>query len=350
MKNKTLIFIILLLIVTLSVFFYFQNSRTLKTNTNLLESRGFRFGLLTGLGGLGDRGFNDMQFNGMILARRNYGIEYEYAFPKTAEDNVELIAELIKKNCNVIILGGGYHAIEPLDYYSKNYPEILFVILDDVPLEYRPNVASILFRQNEGSFLAGVIAGLMTETNNLGVVGGMDIAVIRDFYVGFSAGARYVNPEISIHIDFIDHHITEGIPWANPIVAYELSELMYYEHNVDILFAAAGASSMGVYNLAREKNIYAVGVDSNQDYLAEGTILTSMMKNLDIAINYIVGEILEGNFENKRYSMGLKEGGVSLSPMAYTRELIGRENLEMVSKIENMIINKELLVPSSYER
>lgn len=311
-------------------------------------SSGHVFGLTTGLGELGDFAFNDMQYNGMVMAKRQFGISFHYNSPKTVEEDDQMIEELIKKGCNVIFAGGGYHMIDPVDRLAPKYPHILFILLDDTPKTLYKNVAGITFKQNEGSYLAGILAASMTKTGVIGSVAAMDIPVINDFLVGYEAGAKYVKPNIRIHSLYLEKEYNEKNPFSAPKTAYKATKRLITAYNADVIFQVASASGTGVFNAAQEAKRFAIGVDSDQDYLAKGFVLSSMMKRLDVAILFMVERILANNFENKVYSLGLKENGVGLSSMQYTKDIIPQGVIERIKKAEKDIIEGKLYVPSAY--
>jgi len=356
MKNsqKTIIGIAGILVIAVLIFLFTFQTNQSRINGNLeqqtITKQNLKLGLITGLGGLGDKSFNDMQYRGMIMARREYGIEFEYLTPGKEEDDYLLMQQLIEKKCNVIIGGGGYHNIEPIEILSEKYPEILFVLLDDFARTYRKNVASVSFRQNEGSFLAGALAALVSDSKKIGVVAAMDIKVINDFIIGYEEGAHYIHNSFTIYKSYISTG-SDGIsPWNKPEMAYEKAVDLYDNKGVDVIFAVASASGMGVFRAAQKKEKFAIGVDSDQDYLAEGYILSSMMKNLDVGILFIVEKILKNEFENKAYILGLKENGIGLSPMTFTRNVVSDQMLEKLDVIKSKILKGELKVKSVYDK
>lgn len=311
----------------------------------------YKIGLITGFGGLGDKAFNDMEYNGVIGARMKFGVDFLYRSPTKAADDVPLIEELIAQGCNVIIAGGGFHQFEPVDILSRKYPNVIFILLDSPAKSYPPNLSAVVFRQNEGSYLAGALAALMSKTGVIGIVAAMNIDVINDFIVGYNAGAAAVSPQIRVIVNFIEDKYPEkttGLsPFANPDGAYTLASGMYSSGNADVIFSVASASGVGIFNAAQEKHRYAIGVDSDQDFLAEGYILTSMMKFLDRSIMKVVEELIKGTLENRLYSFGLKEGGVDLSPMQYTRDKIPQGILERIQELKKSIINGTIIVPTA---
>ncbi len=348
-KNAKLILIVSVIIIGLIISFFINQNHIKSQNiVDKQENEPIIFGLATGSGGLGDKAFNDMQFNGMLMAKRNYDIKFIYDSPMSETDDFQVIEGLIKKKAKVVILGGGFHMVDPLDSLATLYPDIKFVILDDKAKNYYPNVASIMFKQNEGSFLVGALAALESKTNHIAMIGAINIDIINDFYEGYKAGAKYINPNINVSVRYIADYNDETSPFANPQRAYKIAESLYKNSNVDIIYQVAAGSGLGVFNAAKQFKKYAIGVDSDQDYLAETYILTSMMKRLDIGINMIIGNILEGKFENKPYKLGLKENGISLSEMKFTKEMINADTLQKLKSIESDIINGKIIVPTLY--
>ncbi len=344
---KVTMFVVFLIF---SLFACTKNSDTEnKKNNGTNNASGYVFGLTTGLGDLGDYAFNDMQYNGMIMAKKQFGINFYYNSPKTEDEDEAKLLELIKKGCNVIFAGGGYHMIDPIDKIAPMYPQVLFILLDDKPKTLYKNVAGIMFKQNEGSFLAGMLAASMSKTNSIGSVSAMNIEVINDFIIGYEAGARYVNPTIRFKNIYLAEDMGEKNPFSAPQTASLASKKLISDFKTDVIFQIASASGNGVFNTAKDMKIYAIGVDSDQDYLAKGVILTSMMKRLDIAILFMVERVLSNNFENKVYNLGLKENGIGLSPMRYTKNIIPENVQNAIKKAEKEIIEGKMYVPSYYK-
>lgn len=343
--KKIILSVLLVVIIFLGAYFF----TSVRKDEDLVTEKenSFIFGLATGTGGLGDKAFNDMQFNGMLMAKRNYRINFIYDSPNDFTDAAIVIQRLIDKKASVIIAGGGFHMVEPVDSLARVYPEILFIILDDLAREYLPNVASLTFKQNEGSFLAGAIAAMESKSNKIAMIGAINHQVINDFYIGYEAGAEFAKPGVTVIKEYIENYDRQTSPFANPQVAFEIANQLYNQKGVDVIFQVASGSGMGVFNAARLNNSYAIGVDSDQDYLAEGYILTSMMKRLDTGIEMIVGKIINNEFENKPFSLGLKENGISLSEMKYTKDKLNPKHLIMLENIKNEIIDGLIKVPST---
>lgn len=339
----------LFILILISVYYIFFINKTVSDSSAEKEKtinkiHKYKFGLATGLGKLGDKSYNDMLYNGMINAQKKFGIIFDYEEPENSKDTKRALLDLINKDCSVIFAGEGYIMPYHVDSLAQVHKDIRFIVIDSEALNYYPNVSSITFKQNEGSFLAGVLSAQMSETGNIAAVGGTDISVIQDFITGYKAGAEYINPNINVYTDFVSR-LDKDNPWSNPQAGKEIADKLFEEKNTDIIFGIAAASNIGIFNSASEHNKYAVGVDSDQDFLKKGTVLTSMMKRLDKGIVFMVEKIINGNFVNKNYDLGIKEGGVSLSPMTYTKDKIPAKHLKKIDKIKQEIIKGEITVP-----
>ena len=339
------IFILIILLIVIQC----KDNDKLSKNKQAAPQDTLLFGLATGLGGLGDKAFNDMHFKGMTLAQQKYNIKYIYDTPLTIEDDIEVIEGLINKGANVIIAGGGYHMIEPVDILAKKYPKVKFIVMDDVAHNYYDNVASIQFRQNEGSFLVGALCAMESKTKAIAMIGAININIINDFNVGFIAGAKYINPNINIYTEYIADYDKISNPFDNSKVARQIANKLYQTKNVDIIFQVAAGAGLGVFSAAKDNNKYVIGVDSDQDYLAEGIILTSMMKNIDVGLDIVISEIINSGFKNKAYKFGIKENGVGLSQMLYTKDKISPATLDKLTEIESLLVNKAIKVPTLFK-
>jgi basic membrane protein A len=215
-----------------------------------------------------------------------------------------------------LIIGVGFAQAPIMQNVARDYPNLRFAIVDGVV--DTPNVASLLFKEHEGSFLVGMIAGLMTKNNKIGFVGGMDIPLIHRFQTGYEEGARYANPQVQILDAYVG--ITDGA-WNNPGKGKELAKAQI-ESGADVIFHAAGNSGLGVFDAAVEgskpqKKLYAIGVDSDQTWVKPGFILTSMMKRVDVAVYNAVKDAVEGRFTGGLHLFGLDNNGVGYAAGAH---------------------------------
>lgn len=298
-------------------------------------------GFLAGGGGLGDQSYNDMTWIGLAKAREQYGIRLTYA---PAEENdasrAEALDTLLSAGATVVVCNGA-GLLPMVKTVASQRPEITFIINDHLIQGY-DNIVSTTFANHEGSFLAGVLAGAMTKTRRIGFIGGVRMCAIRSFHMGFTQGVRFANPEATV----TTRYITEAGDYSgfsNPDAGYALADALYSQ-GVDIIYAVAGLSGNGVIQAARTHNRYVIGVDADQDHMARGLILTSMMKRLDRASLMEVEKILSRRFQPGESPYNLKNGGVSLSPMRFTRDMIPEAIHRQLKLAESDIISGKLTV------
>lgn len=298
-------------------------------------------GFLVSAGGLGDQSFNDMAYAGLGKAKKKYrfNLIHEETGALSARQRAGM-ERLIQRNADIIVVNG--HMLEHLVLeYAPRHPEKHFIV-NDYAIEGLPNVSSTVFEQHEGSFLAGVLAGSMTRARKIGFIGGVDMPIIHSFRVGFSEGVAHANADTEI----ISAFISPGGDFSgfdNPSAGYEEANRMY-SLGIDIIFSAAGLTGNGVIQAARERERYVIGVDADQDHMAKGFVLTSMMKRLDRASFLEVAKVIEGKFTPGVNRYGLANGGVSLSPMTYTRRLIPVRVLQELKEVESDIISGKIRV------
>lgn len=262
-----------------------------------------KIGLITGTGGLGDKSFNDIAYAGALLAKDDFGLELDYSQPTAIAEYEGIQIDYAKTGEYALIICVGFDQVDALNNTAEAYPEQKFAIVDAVV--EKPNVASLLFKANEGSFLAGVIAGMMTETGTIGFVGGIDIPLIQDFRVGYEAGAQWSNPDVEILSPvFVGD-------WGDPAKGKELA-ISLIDLDADAIFAAAGGSGLGALEAVHENEIFGFGVDSCQDYLYP-EIVASMTKRVDIAVYEMIEAAIDGNFVGGTIVGGVAEGWTGCS-------------------------------------
>ena len=294
-------------------------------------------GFLIPVSGLGDQSFNDMTYAGLIKAKNEYQFTLirEQCEDFSDESRERAMERLISRGAGIIVVNG-WEFESVVKHYSKQNRSLLFII-NDLPLSGLPNVASTIFGQHEGAFLAGALAGLMTKTGEIGFVGGMDIPVIRSFSVGFIEGVQAVRPDTRIHELFLANENSEISGFNNPTLGFEkASEL--YDQGVDLIFSVAGLSGNGVIRAAAAREKFVIGVDADQDHMAKGLVLTSVMKRLDEATFLMLQEVMEGRFTPGIHTFNLKNGGVSLTPMTYTRSLIPSAILQRIETMQEELV------------
>lgn len=304
------------------------------------------------IGGKNDRSFNAASWEGVKRAEKDFGVlirDVEPGIPTSIEPAMRAFAE---KNFDLII-GVGFAQSPIIQKVAEDYPSIKFAIIDGIVFEDdgktpRKNVASLLFREHEGSYLVGMIAAAKSKTGVLGFVGGMDIPLIHKFAVGYEEGAKSVNPKIKViqnYVGVTDH------AWNNPSKGKEIS-LAQIKKGVDVIFAAAGTSGLGVFDaveqVGKDENgiakKYVIGVDSNQNGIKPGFVLTSMVKRVDNAVYELIKEVNEDKFESGFHVFGLGKDGVSYALDENNKNLISEETLKMVEEAKKKIITGEIKV------
>jgi basic membrane protein A and related proteins len=289
-------------------------------------------GLLVGIQGLGDQSYNDMTYAGLVRARQIHGITIALEHTHSEEEAIEAAMQRLLEGGVDIVVANGFYFSTAVEAYARQFPKRYFIIQDAV-IRDLPNVAAVTYAVEEGSFLVGALAALMTRTGEVGFIGGVDIPIMQVFRRGYLQGAHYINPQLSVWTDFI----SQGADFSgfnNPGAAFDLA-MKLYGSGVDIIYAAAGVSGNGVIRAARKIDRFAIGVDSDQDHLAKGHVLTSMMKRLDETTFQEIDMIVKGEFQAGVKNYGLKAGGIGLTEMKYTRHLISdtvRAHLEVLKK------------------
>lgn len=311
-----------------------------------------RVGIVFDIGGKNDRSFNAAAWEGVKRAEKELNIclyDIEPGNPTSIEPAMRAFAE---RNFDLII-GVGFAQGPIMQKVADDYPNIKFAIIDGVIFEKdgktpKKNVASLVFREHEGSFLVGMIAAAKSKTGVLGFIGGMDIPLIHKFATGFEEGAKYMNPNIRIVTNYVG--VTDGA-WNNPGKGKELA-LNQIEKGADVIFTAAGNSGLGAFdaveqygkNANGEANKFVIGVDSNQNGVKPGFVLTSMVKRVDNAVFDVVKEVRDGNFQGGFHVFGLDKDGVAFALDQYNEPLISKETLEKVDQAKEKIILGEIKV------
>src|SRR5437667_3811145 len=267
------------------------------------------------MGGKFDKSFNEAAYNGAERFKKETGIAYR-EFEVTSEAQREQALRNMARRGSAIVVGVGFSQASGMEKVAKEFPNLKFAIVDAVV--DLPNVQSIVFKEHEGSFLVGMAAAMASKTGKVGFVGGMDIPLIRRFALGYEEGAKYVNPKIEI---FQNMTGTTPAAWNDPTRGGELARSQF-DRGADVVYAAAGATGLGVLQAAKDKGRLAIGVDSNQNHIHPGTILTSMIKRVDLAVYETFKTAKEGIWKPGVRSLGVAEGGVGYSLDQYNRTLI----------------------------
>jgi basic membrane protein A len=303
----------------------------------------FKVGLVLDRGGKDDKSFNASAYEGAMKAKKEQGIFLKYV--EASDDNAfePLLRAFAQKDFDLII-GIGFAQKEAIKKIAAQFPEKHFAIVDaDVDA---PNVRSLLFEEHEGAYIIGAIAALTSKTGKVGFVGGMDVPLIRRFEMGYEAGAKKINPQVSVVANYCG---VTSEAWNNPPKGKELA-MVQYDSGVDVIFAAAGASGFGVFDAAEERKKLAIGCDSNQDWTKPGLILTSMLKRVDLAVFTTIAEAKAGNFAAGAKRFGLADKGVDYSIDQYNEKLLPDSVRQRADELKTEIIAGKIVVPDYYKK
>jgi basic membrane protein A and related proteins len=310
------------------------------------EERGKKkVGIVFDIGGKDDRSFNAAAWEGVKRAAKDFDIvlrDIEPGNPTSIEPAMRAFAE---RNYDLII-GVGFAQSPIMQQVAKDYPNINFAIVDGV-IDL-PNVASLVFKEHEGSYLVGMIAARASRTGRIGFIGGMDIPLIHRFATGYAEGAKSVNPDIQIFVNYVG--VTDHA-WNNPGKGKELA-LAQIDRGADVLFTAAGNSGLGAFDAVEQygrdeqgrARRFVIGVDSNQNMVKPGFVLTSMVKRVDNAVYSIVEDVVNNRFKAGFHTYGLDADGVAYSVDEHNRALIPEEVIREAEAAKARIISGEIKV------
>lgn len=302
---------------------------------------GIKVGLVLDKGGKDDKSFNSSAYEGAIKAQKELGIELKYV-EATDNNSLEVLHRNFAQKNYDLIIGIGFAQTDAIKKVASAFPKTQFAIVDgEIKAD---NVRSLLFEEHEGSFLVGAAAAMKSKTGTVGFIGGMDIPMIRRFQKGYEAGVKFVNPKATVLNNYIG---VTGEAWNNPAKAKEMA-LSQIGQKVDVIFHAAGASGSGLFDAAAEKKIYAIGVDSNQNWMKPGIVLTSMLKRVDVAVFETIKASHEKNFKAGVARFGLKDSGVDFAVDSNNEKLWSTAERTKLADIKKKIISKKITVPDYY--
>jgi basic membrane protein A and related proteins len=284
-----------------------------------------RVGLVFDIGGRGDKSFNDSAYRGLERAQSELGVEIQYMEPTEGADRETGLREYASRGFDLVI-GVGFMFTDDVETIAREFPNVKFACVDYTvkfdaqgnPIPPPNNVVGLRFREEEGSFLAGAAAALVSQTGVIGFVGGMDMPLIHKFEAGYRAGARHVRPEIQLLVGYAG---VTAQAFKDPAKGKELASSMY-GRGADVIFHASGTTGFGVFEAARERGKLAIGVDSDQYDEAPGHVLTSMVKDVDVAVFETIRRVRDGHFTGGVQELGLREGGVHIVRDARNRDLL----------------------------
>ncbi|NOE27703.1 BMP family protein [Ruegeria sp. HKCCD6157] len=293
------------------------------------------------LGGKFDKSFNEAAYNGAQRWANETGGKYLEIEIQAEPQREQALRRFAESGANPIITMG-FGIADALAAVASDYPDTKFVAVDVTWLD-APNIRQIGFAEHEGSYLVGMMAAMASKTGTVGFIGGMDIPLIRHFGCGYAQGAKAVNPDINVVANMTG---TTPAAWNDPVKGSELTKAQISQ-GADVIYAAAGGTGVGVLQTAADEGILSIGVDSNQNHLHPGKVLTSMLKRVDVAVYEAMkaGE----NVETGVFIMGLAEDGVGVAMDENNKELVSVRMSDAVDEARKAIINGDIKVVSYYE-
>ena len=304
---------------------------------SILQAADIKPAVVFDIGGKFDKSFNEGVYNG--AERFKSETKQTYAeFEVTNETQFEQAHRRFAQRGQNPIIGVGFNQANAVEKVAKEFPKVQFTIIDGVVK--LPNVQSILFKEHEGSFLVGFLAAMASKTGKIGFVGGMDIPLIRKFACGYEQGIKYANPKAELIQNMTG---TTPAAWNDPARGGELAKGQF-DRGVDVIYAAAGATGNGVLQAAKDRGKLAIGVDSNQNHLHPGTMLTSMVKRVDLATYESFKTAMDGKWEAGISVLGLKEGGVDWALDQHNEKLITAAMKGKVDQAKADIISGKIKV------
>lgn len=337
MKYKLLLLVALLAFVSLAL-------TGCDDTTAAQDPSKIRVGIVFDIGGKDDRSFNAAAWQGVQRAAKDLPIvlrDIEPGTPNAIEPAMRAFAE---RNFDLII-GVGFAQAPIMELVAKDYPNIQFAIIDGV--SQLPNVASLVFKEHEGSYLVGILAAKASRTGTIGFLGGMDIGLIHRFAKGYEEGARSVNPNIRVIENYVG--VTDSA-WNNPGKGKELS-LAQIGKGADVIFTAAGNSGLGAFDAVEQQGKqngrathFVIGVDSNQNMVKPGFVLTSMVKRVDNAVYDIVNDVVNRKFTPGLHVFGLDKDGVGYAMDENNKDIVTPEAVDAAEAAKKKIISGEIKV------
>lgn len=295
-------------------------------------------------GGGGDKGFNDLVASGLYKTEKDMKVELNVNSYQSDDKNIQDASFFLKQKYDLLI-GVGFEYEELFSKLSRQFKSTHFIIIDSAVSG--KNIASLVFREHEGGFLAGAFAALVSKGKPIGFIGGMMIPPVERFGDGFVEGAKYINPKIKVEIRYVGK---DPAAFANKDEAKKLA-LQLYKSGVLIIFHAAGAAGLGVIDAAKTAKRYVIGVDSDQSALAPENVITSVEKRLDVVVYDFLTKAIKDGFRAGKHNFGIKERAIKLSPLDYSKfKFITPEIEGRIDRIQKDIIEDKIGVLKSIKK
>ena len=296
------------------------------------------------IGGRGDKSFNDAAYAGLEKAQKELGIEFSTLETSEGSDREAQMRQLAAGDAQ-LIFGVGFLFSDDIKTLAKEFPNKKFACVDFTVTEGESlpsNLVALKFREEEGSYLVGALSGLLTKTNKVGFIGGMEIPLIRKFQAGYAAGVKAVNPKAQVLVKYAGN---TGAAFKDPIKGIELARAEY-NSGADIIFHASGLTGQGLFTVAKEMKKLAIGVDSDQYLEQPGFVLTSMVKRVDTAVFDTIRDLKSGQWSKGVHVFGLADQGVMWVYNEHNKALIPDDVKAKVDALQADIIAGRIMVPT----
>ncbi len=297
----------------------------------------FQPGIIYDLGGKFDKSFNEGVYNGAEKFKKEFNVEYRGFEIANDSQREQAMRNFARRGVDPI-LAVGFSQAAAVEKVAKEFPKVRFAIIDMVV--DLPNVQSIVFKEHEGSFLVGMLAAMSAKSGKVGFVGGMDIPLIRKFACGYVGGVKHVDPNMEV---FQNMTGSTGAAWSDPVKGGELAKSQF-DRGADVVYHAAGGTGIGVLQAAADAGKLGIGVDSNQNHLHPGSVLTSMLKRVDVAAYNTFKSAMDGTWKSGITVLGLKENGVGWALDDNNAKLISDEMKAAVKTASDDIISGKIAV------
>lgn len=297
------------------------------------SAKTMRVGIVLSIGGLGDHAFNDAAYAGIQKLRQLPGCIIDVIEPGDVAA-IEGGLEFFAAHRASLVAAVGIFANDAVRRVASRYPDVRFVLLDSVV--DLPNVMSVLFNEEEGSFYAGALAGLLTKSQNIGFLGGMNSPVIQSFEKGFRNGIAFVNPQAKLLVEYAGD---TPDAFNTPEIGKKLG-LKLAAEGADFVYHAAGRTGLGLIDAARRSSFLVIGVDADQSVLAPGKVAASMVKRLDVALDAAVRAVMDGRFKGGVLTLGMADAGIELLVSRFNSGLITPLVTQRMAEVEAFLLHR----------
>ncbi len=300
-------------------------------------AQAFSAAIVYDTGGKFDKSFNESAFNGITKFKKETGVEVKEAIVNNETQREQVLRNMAKKGAPIVV-ANGFSFTQSMEKVAAEFPKTKFVLIDAVVKA--DNVLSVIFKEHEGSFIVGMASGMSTKSKKVGYINAMNMPLLNAFECGFVQGNKFVDPKIEVLSNVIG---STPSSFNDPGRGAEIAKSQF-DRGADVVFAVAGPTGLGVFQAAKDAKKLAIGVDSNQNYIQPGTVLTSMIKRIDQAVYDSLMAAKNGTWKPGVRAMGLKEGGVDWAVDKFNRSLISADMEKKINETRQKIIDGKLVV------